>query len=80
MKSKKLSLKSIKVKSFVTDLENGRSQTVQGGKGVTFFPCGGTKNSCLLSFPPCDVTGETEATCDEPTNIGGDAATICKCF
>lgn len=43
MKNKKLNLNELKVKSFVTDLENGKENTVKGGAitvevGCTMFP------------------------------------------
>ena len=41
-KSKKLNLKELKVKSFVTDFENGKENTVKGGdvseRGCTLEP------------------------------------------
>lgn len=49
MKKQKLSLNSLKVESFVTNLDKKNSQTVNGGNGDVMpsgIQCGGTGIAC----------------------------------
>ena len=58
MKTKKVSLKELKIKSFITSVNQEKSQTVQGGRsGVDTDPVN------------CPADSEFNV-CDEPTAIG----------
>ncbi len=52
MKSKKLSLKDLKVESFVTDLKDGILETVKGGAPTS-----------IVTGPPCDFTATYDFDC-----------------
>lgn len=51
---KKLNLNGLKVKSFVTTMEKGRSQTIKGGN--TYDSCGADCQAWETNFINCGVT------------------------
>ena len=66
MKSKKLNLSELKVKSFVTDLESEKENTVKGGRIFTEINgCAGqSENFECPSVPPaCELTRLPETLC-----------------
>lgn len=67
MKSKKLNLSELKVKSFVTDLENGVGNTIKGGNSMI-----GATDCCGTFQSQCDL-------CDGPAPTKNNAS-VCKCY
>jgi|GEM_PF-5074818 len=59
MKNKKLNLNQLRVKSFVTDLENGKQNTVKGGL-LSIIWCKTDNDDCAPHSQACDPgTGGT---------------------
>ncbi|MEL6559075.1 MAG: pinensin family lanthipeptide [Bacteroidota bacterium] len=53
MKKKKLDLKALEVKSFITSMENGLKDTIQGGKHTDQLNCTGAA-VCVQDSEDCD--------------------------
>ena len=73
MKKKKLSLKGLEVKSFVTNLDGNLSKTVKGGDSLD-NNCGGS------GVPGCDGNNTMHGGCPSYINVCADsdyAATVC---
>ncbi len=68
MKNKKLNLNELRVKSFVTEFDNGTENTLKGGTLRTFLVggCGATNPPTVASCPgPCQATFEDCTTINE---------------
>lgn len=73
MKKEKLKLESVKIKSFVTELDDSQEKTIQGGsmRACTWFSCpneGGTTPPYRRKIP---ITQISIVICSLPTYCGG---------
>lgn len=66
MKNKKLNLSELKVKSFVTDLENEKGNTIKGGSMI------GNTDCCGTLYSQCNL-------CNKPAPSGDPGGTVCTC-